>query len=390
MSDPNEKITPAPSMPLIGRDRIRGASRVIAEGTDAAKVSEDQIAAVASDVEIFRRAHNLHRRDIATAIGYTAGVVSEFLNGNYKGNRGQLAIDLESWLIEEESRRSRDESTSFTWTNVAQLIKATANYCLDMKRIGLVYGPDSAGIGKTTALQAIHQSFGPRRSSLLTLDKMDASPTGVIQKLCTALRLSHTHGNRNCFNKVVAKLRGRSHILLIDQIHNLCGAKGDKPFFILADLFDATEVAQLWVGTNDLVGYLNRQRVKTHDESLAQIRRRVFPCVDLMEACRGSDGGGDLLVTTDQIRAMFARSKLRLTPDAWRFLCKLANTPDSGGIGLCVQLVQYATIIADLAGQTAVDVSHLRQAMRQGFMADRAAAIEQRSEEAFERKAMVG
>ena len=50
-----------------------------------------------------------------------------------------------------------------------------------------------------------------------------------------------------------------SHILLIDQIHNLCGAKGDKPLYILADLWDATDGALRQrmgrVGAQDVLAY---------------------------------------------------------------------------------------------------------------------------------------
>ena len=42
--------------PLIGRERIRGASRMIAEGTEAGKVTPEQIDHVRSDAETFRRA----------------------------------------------------------------------------------------------------------------------------------------------------------------------------------------------------------------------------------------------------------------------------------------------------------------------------------------------
>lgn len=70
------------------------------------------------------------------------------------------------------------------------------------------------------------------------------------------------------FERIVEKLNGRSHLLLVDQVHNLREAKGDKPLYILADLYDATQTAQLWSGTADLVTYLDRQRSKAADESL--------------------------------------------------------------------------------------------------------------------------
>ena len=381
MSNPNDVRLPDAREALIGRERVRGAMRVIAEGTDAAAVTADEIAQVAADVDLFAKHHQLSRKVIARAVGYDSpGVISEFVAGKYAGNAAQLAIDLDGWLVEEEQRRSRPATTHFVWTNVAQEIKATAYYCLDGgndRKIGLVYGPDTTGIGKTTALRAIHEELGVRRSSLVTIDEVDSSPSGLLRKLCAAVHVSDSGCCRDRFARVVDKIRGRSHLLLVDQIQNLRWAREDKPLYILADLHDATRAtaAQLWCGTADMLTYLDRQRVRKADESLAQIRRRIFPRIDLMEALRsgGDDGGGDMLVTVDQVREMFARNKLKLTGTASRFLCELCNQPDSGSIGLCVQLVEYATMMAErMAGVRSIDLPLLKAALRRGFSPKRA------------------
>jgi DNA transposition AAA+ family ATPase len=363
---------------LIGRERIRGATRMIAEGTDATKVSPEQITTVANDVEIFLRTHKIERAAVAKAIGWSPGVVSEFLKGAYKGDVGQVAIDLEAWLVEEETRRQRPTTTQFVWSNVALEIKATASYCLDYKKIGLVYGPDTSGIGKTTALRAIHQELGPRRSSLVTIDKVDASPTAMLRKICKAMRLSdESRTIKANSDRIVDHLSGRSHLLLIDQIHNLRGAKDDRCFYILADLYDATQTAQLWCGTADLVAYLDRQRTRHADESLAQIRSRIMPCVDLMAAQRPGGGGGEgeRLYTVDQVREMFAKNKLKLAPAASLWLCKLANEPDTGGLRLCVQLVEYATMMGEMRGARVIDTALLQAAMQRAFSPARATIL---------------
>lgn len=364
---------------------------MIAEGTDAANVTAEQIAAVAGDVELFCKKHKISRKDVARAIGYSAGVVSEFLAGKYAGSAGQVALDLENWLVEEEQRRSRDSTTQFVWTNVALEMKGVANYCLDYRKIGMIYGPDTSGLGKTTALTAIQQELGPRRCSLVTIDKTDASPAGVLRKICAAIGRDSSGPNHQLFRRIVEHLEGRSHLLMVDQAHSLRGAKDDKPFYLLADLYDRAKTAQLWVGTADLVNYLQRQQTRNADESLAQIRRRIFPCVDLMECMRnGGDGGGNLLVTVEQVREMFARNKLKLTNAAARFLCELCNEPDSGSIGLCVQLVEYATVLAEQRRLPSIDVPLLQEAMRRGMTSSRCQRVMHQVEETRARIAKVG
>jgi hypothetical protein len=324
-------------------------------------------------------------------------VVSQFLKGTYAGKAGLIAIQLEQWLVEEEERRARPATTQFTWTNVAMEIKGVASYCLDYRKIGLIYGPDTAGLGKTTALKAIHQELGSRRSSLVTIDKVDANPTGLLQRICAAMRLPHSEGsNKVKYDRIVEKLNGRSHLLMIDQIHNLRHAKDDKPLYMLCDIYDATNTAQLWSGTADLVSYLDRQRTKQADESLAQIRSRIMPCVDLMQAVRDGDAGGEddePLVTLDQFTEMFGKNKMRLTPTAARFLCKLANLPDSGGVRLCVQIVEYATMIAGMSKTIikTIDVPLIQEAMRRSLRQARAdvllAQVKQKEEATRQRRA---
>lgn len=350
---------------LIDRARIRGASRMIKQGTDAKDVTPEQIQQVQQDVELYCKANNVARKAVAQAVGYSAPTISEFLRGTYNGNAAQIAIDLDDWLVEEEQRRGKQQQPDFVWTNVARHIQSIAAYCLDLKKVGLVYGPETSGLGKTTALQAIHQELGPRRSALITWMKGDANPTAVLKKILGALRLENTGSNAQKMDRIVEHLTGRSHILLFDQIHNLRFGKEDRPYYHLMDIYDATKTAQLWTGTSDMVAYLQRQRAKTLDEPLAQIRRRIFPCVDLVESMNGgTDGGGEPLFTVDQIREMYKNFKLKLAAPASRWLCSLACVPGSGGLGIAQNLMEYATMLAQMRRAASIDVPLLKEALR--------------------------
>lgn len=350
---------------------------IIKEGTDAADVTPQQISEVADAVELFRRQQRLTRKQIAAAIGYGHATISEFLAGKYKGDQAKIALNLQHWLIEEEQRAERPQTTQFVWTNVALQIKSVANYCRDKRKIALVYGPDSAGVGKTMSLRAIHELLGPKLSSLVTIDKVDANPTGLLRKLAAAMHMDSNGTNKIRFDRIVSALRGRSHLFLIDQIHNLRFAKDDKPLYILADLYDAGTGAQLWCGTADMVAYLERQRKRNADESLAQLRSRVFPCVDLMEMLTtgGADGRGEPLVTVDNVIEMFGKNKLRLTSAGARFLCGIINRPDTGGVRFAVQIVEYALVLAEMSDAKSIDVPLLQSAMRHGITTARAEYI---------------
>lgn len=375
--------------PLIDRERIRGASRMIAEGREAGSVTAEEIKQIADDVGIFLHQTGITRKQLAEATGYSQGVITDFLNGTYKAHGGQIAIDLDDWLCDEEKRRAEPSNEpAFVWTNVAIEIKATASYCLDERSIGLVYSPDSSGFGKTTALTAIHQTLGPRQSAFATFDKVDANMTGVLRKLCQSVRIDDKGSNKQRFDRLVKKIsvedkrasdgHGRKFIFLLDQIHNLRGGKDHKPFYVLTDLHDATKTAQLWCGTADMVAYLKLQQKKQGDESLAQIRSRVYPICDLVQALASPEyggSGGPMCVNVEQVREMFSKFKLKLTPAAVRFAVHLANTPDSGSIRTLKQIVKFALLLATANKRTSIDVDLLKAAMTRGLTSEGAEII---------------
>ena len=339
------------------------------EGTDASAVTEERAREVVHDVEVYCTAckPKLSGKDLAREIGTSATTLSEVLNFKYKGDWRSVVLDLDRWL---EQRYKADKAPGgrpeFVLTSVADEIRTVATLVMQTRKIGLVYGPNTSGIGKTMALQALYQELPG--SMLVTIEKVEASPTGLIRAIARALRISDTGRNTTLYGRIKEKLSGTSRLLMIDQIHNLRASRtrgdADKPFYILADLFDATGSPQLWCGTADLVAYFRRGENK--DESLAQIRRRITYVRDLMQRTRDrKDGGrGEPLVTVEQVRDMFAKNKVRLTADASRFLWKLACIPDSGGLGTCANLVLIATIVAEERKLTLIDERLLKAALR--------------------------
>jgi hypothetical protein len=102
----------------------------------------------------------------------------------------------------------------------------------------------------------------------------------------------------------------------------------------------------LWSSTLDLVKYLDRNQARGR-EPLAQIRSRICVARDLTDVAGsgGGDGGGDALYSMEEIRRVMTAGKMRLAPDAVRYLFKLANLPDSGALRTCQNLVFIAAKI---------------------------------------------
>ena len=354
---------------LLDRERVNGASRMIPEGTPAAEVSEEAGRAVAHAVDHYAKARGVSRKQIARAIGYRSpGVISEFVAGTYRGNWRQLALDLDAWLADQEERDRSPRESRFVWTSVAKQVRMIAGLVTRTNTIGMVFGPESSGIGKTMALRAVHSETPG--SILVTVEKVHNNPTGLLRAIAQAMHVSDGKKNSEIYNRIKGLLKGTPRLLMIDQIHNLRGSKDDKPLYILADLWDATAAPQLWCGTADMQDYLRRGQ-RRGDEPLAQIRSRIQIAYDLADLTRGDGTGGRPgaagdrpLFSVDDIRQAFGSDKMRLSTDGARYLCGLANVPEGGALRTVASVVRLASLVAEQVGEGTLTEQMLRDAFR--------------------------
>jgi DNA transposition AAA+ family ATPase len=349
---------------LADRSRVRGSARVLPEGTAAADVTAEQSRQVAAAVAEYRSRAGLSIADIAKAVGYARSTLYQVLGGKYAGDARQIILDLDRWLEDEQKSAEAPRRVEFVWTQVAQEIKTIADAAVQLRTIGLVYGPDTSGIGKTMTLRALQKE--KPGSLLVTIEKVQANTSGLLCAVAEALHISTGHPNRYLFERIKGILAGTPRLLMIDQIHNLCGCLEDRPFYILADLYDATNAPQLWCGTSDIVAYLDRGQARGR-EPLAQIRRRIGVRRDLMERTRGrGDGGkGEPLYTIEEIRRIFGAGKMRLAPDGARYLWLLACLPDAGGLGICSNIFILSATVAEMRGVNILTADMLRAAHRE-------------------------
>ncbi len=301
-------------------------------------------------------------KELARAIGIASTTLSQIVNGTYPGRWQKHIVDIDKWLEEELKRERAPKPTEFVRTNVAEAVYTVADAASTLKGIGLVYG--WAGVGKTTALQAIVAD--KPGSVFVSMKTAKASPMGVLHAIAAAIGLRDSYNNkqRELTDRLEQLLRGTPRLIVIDEIHKLCGSKDDKALHVLRDLHDATGVPMLWSGTIDLVRYLERGQAAGR-EPLAQIRSRICVARDLNDTA-GTGGGdeGDTLYTIDEIRRVFAKSKMRMAPDAARYLWKLANLPDSGALRTCKNLVIMATKINSIGGAGVLTADMLRDAQQ--------------------------
>lgn len=337
---------------------------MLSEGTAPEAVTQQDALRISEAVNKYRTESGKSLNYIARAISWAPSSLSQFLKSKYAGDWQQLALDLDRWLDDQLKHEATAERPAFIWTEVAKEILTIADAASRMRSIGLVYGKDSSGIGKTMALQAIHAE--KPGSILVTAQKAAASPTAFFRAVAAQIEDIPTLCSHNeTFRLICGKLKDTPRLLIIDQVHSLCDSPDDKVFFELMDLYDHTHAPQLWCGTSDIFQYFNR-RIDKGRETLAQIRRRIRPKRDLMLRMSGdgSGGRGEPLVSVQKVREMFAKNRIRLSSDAVNYLMRILTIPDSGAVATCVDLVQMATILGEAPGAnvTLLTAAHLRSA----------------------------
>ncbi|HEX4123565.1 MAG TPA: ATP-binding protein [Tepidisphaeraceae bacterium] len=342
---------------LIQSARVKGASRIIPDATAPGDVTPEMAAAALTLLREYQQKTSLKWKEIARSAGIESRYISAMLNGKHTPQWQSHAIDLDHWLEDAEKRESATRPTEFVTTQVAEEIYTVAQVASTLMCIGLVFGP--SGLGKTLALMAL--AADKAGSALVSVQTAAASPLGVLLAIGKGLgiRDCYTFSQGRLMARIVELLKGTPRLLIIDEIQKLTGTRDDRALHVLRDLFDATGSPQLWCGSIDMVAYLER-RYAGGNEPLAQIRRRIGIARDLTERAGGDGGRGGALFTTDEIRRVFAKSKMRLTPDAIRYLMILANIPDSGALGTCRNLVIMATKVNELSGAECLTEAMLR------------------------------
>src|SRR5665213_176714 len=345
---------PQPAMDKLVQDsRIGSASRAIREGTAPEAVTWEQAQAVMDLLRAHQQRKGLTWKDISRSAGVQGHYLYR-LNAGHRTPRWQeLAMDLDRWLEDEAKREAAPKPTDFVMTRVAEEIFTVAEAAVTLKCIGLVHGP--SGLGKTMALKAV--AVEKPGSAFISVRTACTAPKGLLQSIGAALGLRNVSSEspRAMTRRLEELLIGTPRLIIIDEIHKLATGGDDKALHVLRDLYDATGAPMLWSGTTDLVAYLERGQARGH-EPLAQIRRRIGIARNLAERADGGDGGGpddgEPLYSVDEIRRVFARGKMRLAPEAVRYLWLLANLPDSGGLGTCRNLVVMATKVNESAAAT--------------------------------------
>ncbi len=306
---------------------------------------------------------------------WSKGVISQCLSGKYRflETADQVLRDIDAVMNGLEAVREAPARSEFVDTRVVLEVRAVANTAMVLETIGAVYGP--AGIGKTLTLKALAESIPGMIH--LTISDSTASVPQFFRELSTLIKVDAGQMRAGLRRAICERLRGTKRLITIDEAH----LATSSVLTAARQLHDETNCPMLLVGLPMLARRLVEGR--GDDGAGATLYSRVGISRDLEERTRRGNGG-EPLFSVDDIKNVFAKSKVRLSADARGWLYALANMPECGGLRAATNALRLSIHVVQKSRKSidAITADMLRRASRMLHGLEGAKQIEHRIEDA--------
>ncbi|PID65854.1 MAG: hypothetical protein CR975_05630 [Gammaproteobacteria bacterium] len=224
----------------------------------------------------FMAASGMNQTQIATQIGKSPAVVSQYLKGHYRGDNSKLERQLKQ-LMERYQQKRKNIKLGFVETQTARRIMRLVSMAHEDCEIQLVIG--EAGLGKTVTLK----EYANDHADVIFIEVEPTFNAKVLlATLCDKLGLGPSRTNHEMFEAVRAKLNNSGRLLIIDEAELL----QHKPLEILRRLHDLAGIGVVLAGMPRLRANLRGKRGE-----FKQLYSRVAFALDLGQRLSDDDLG---------------------------------------------------------------------------------------------------
>lgn len=199
----------------------------------------------------------LERKDIsinkvAKQIGYSAAVISTYLQGKYPGDIEKLEWAVASFLMrQEEIEAMPKELIPFCPITNADIVFQIARTCHLEQEIGVLVG--EAGTGKTKAAK----EYSKQNPDVIFIEADLSFTTKVFfRELHKKLGMDGNGGIYDLFADCVEKLKDSNRLIIIDEAENLPYRALD----MVRRLYDKANIGILLIGLPRLIANLRGKR----------------------------------------------------------------------------------------------------------------------------------
>lgn len=243
---------------------------------------------------------------VAKKIGYSAAVISQYLQNKYRGSIETLEAKLTEVFDNRaaaESIESIQQCAGYVPTKVSGAIYGSIRMC--HLKGGFALEAGQAGIGKTMACKRYAEDY-PNTSIYISVNPCLCSISAILKLLCRALSVSCGGRKDDMFMGICDALQGERKVIIIDEAQHLT----IKTLEAIRALFDVQEnVGICLVGNVGLYETINK-----NSGNYAQIRNRM----KLLNVRHTQDIG------TDDIKQLFPA--IANNKDSVNLLLKVART----------------------------------------------------------------
>lgn len=264
--------------------------------------------------------------------GFSPPVLSQFRNmsgpDDYIGDRDRIVRKLNQFMEQEARNQAAPGPADFVETRVAKRMLTAIQNAIELRGIGLIYGP--AGVGKTITLEAAVSIFAG--SVMVRARSTTRSVGGFARHLAKAMKIKQQGTLYTLQDRFVEALKGTDRPIFIDEAHQLTR----QALEFLRDLHDECGVPIILAGTVDL-----ENQISDREHWFGQFSSRTALRYDIAEDWQPG-GKSKALFTVAEIVKVFHSNKVRLTDDGALMLTQLANCLGLGGLRICRQVLFVA------------------------------------------------
>lgn len=353
--------------------------------TDEQKCTPDVERQLIGELQDWRRDHPAAKdpgkpyplNKLSDQIGVSPSVLTEWINGKYKGDSDAVARKVDQFLADERQRAGRFDFRQHAKIALTHKIFGAIKAGIINNTMPVIIGPP--GCGKTAHARA----FQSERGGVLyvRIEEERCTDRGITALLCDTiqeLRPMKARQHRQRLDSIKTWLRKRRNtVLLVDECQKL-DASGLEMLRTLHDITDpdgAHCMPIVFFGDEHFYKLLVRAKAGDRSPIAPQMIRRMVPVFDVAkDGGVEPDGGGDLYTVQD-IVAIVRNDRVKLLDrKALRWLTDLANVAGFGQLGFAIKVLQIACDLMEKRGEKQVDVEHLQMAL--GMTAGRSVAVE--------------
>lgn len=197
---------------------------------------------------IARDQEGISTNRLARRLGYSPSVVSQWLNGAYKGDTGKIERRIEDWLSNFSRRRL--VGVSLIPSEATRTVISALEAIRQTEDVGVIFG--DAGIGKTSAIE-MYLSENPLAISV-SLDRRHGTAIQIERLLAEVVDPGGRKADTTRWSRLLEALSGSGRFLIVDNCHRATRSGLE----LLFDLHDKTGIPIAMVGNEEVLRLIDQ------------------------------------------------------------------------------------------------------------------------------------